>query len=79
MKIAIIDSNESGYMHEAHKANCRDLAKKVFDTHWVADNLEAAKIEYEGDNETYEAEGGPGNGYYWEIHVRVFPCTKEAK
>ena len=79
MRVVVIESIGTDFESEVHGEGCRDLVKKLpkVDRVFSAANLAEAKEIYEGDNEQFEAEGGPGNGYYFDEMVKVYDCAKE--
>jgi hypothetical protein len=82
MKLGMVQSREAGFDMECHAADCKDLKKKwqYQDRKWFNESIEEAKDDYEGDNDQFEAESGEGAGYYWDYHVKVYPCAeKEVK
>ena len=79
MKVGMIEARGSGFDMECHAADCKDLKKKwqYEDRKWFNESIEEAKEEYEGDNDQFEAESGEGAGYYWDSHVKVYPCAEK--
>ncbi len=77
--VVVIESIGTGFDSECHAAGCIDVVKKIkkVDRVYNADSIADAKRIYESDNANFEAESGPGAGYYWNEMVKVYPCAKE--
>ena len=75
------NSGHSGFDSECHAKGCSDVAKKIkyVDRVFYAASIEEAKEIYEDGNEDFEAEGGEGNGYYWNQDVKIYGCVKAAE
>jgi hypothetical protein len=78
MKVIVFESRGTGFDVECHRADCKDVAKKIrfVDRIWEADSMEEAKADYESGNAEFEEESGEGAGYYWDQHVKFYPCVR---